>query len=101
MKVKRLSQMFEPGTIGATADCDTCGDKGKNPVVTRVSMKNMEKLNNPIKTILNAGVTADEAVEVGERLADIIKAGPAQRGRKKKDAPLEDQSEPTEVEEND
>lgn len=90
--------MFVPGTIGATADCDTCGDKG-TPTVTRIATQNMEKLNNPIKPA-KLPVTKDEGVEIAKQMRKALE--PTPRGRKKKEVePIEDQLEQTEEESND
>lgn len=99
MTVRSLSQMFKPGTIGASADCDTCGDKGGKPTVTRVALENMAKINRGVKS-LKVGVTADEAVEVSKEFGKALaNAAPAPRGRKKKESePVEEQPEQKEVE---
>lgn len=99
MEVKSLSQMFKPGTIGASADCDTCGDKVRKPTVTRVAIANLEKINRGIKSI-KLGVTAEEAMEVSKEVGNVIaKAAITTRGRKKKEPEsIEDHSEQNEVE---
>lgn len=75
MPVTNLSQMMNPGVVGTTGDCATCGQSGFPPTVTRVAIENMAKLNTPVSKAVEPPAPIAQpvqALEVAKALAVAV-----------------------------
>lgn len=80
MSVKSLSQMMNPGVVGATGDCATCGPSGFPATVTRVAIANMEKLNTPVQKAVEQPVPVAQPMQAPAMAARIEEEEPKNRG---------------------
>ena len=57
---------MNPGVVGATGDCATCGQSGLPATVTRVAIENMEKLNTPVQKAVEKPVPVSQPIQAPE-----------------------------------